>query len=105
MFFALAAAKRYKVYGGDAQDAYAHSPPPETPTYVSIDDAYAEWYEDKYHKPVDRKMILPVLHALQGHPESGKLWESHINSILSSPELGFKSTTHDRSIYTTTFDG
>ena len=49
--------------------------------------------------------VLPVLHALQGHPESGKLWESHINSILFSPELNFKCTTHDRRIYSTTFRG
>ena len=45
------------------------------------------------------------MHALQGHPESGKLWETHINSILLSPELGFKHTTHDRTIYSATFEG
>ena len=27
-------------FGGDAQDAYAHSPPPSTPTFVRIDDQY-----------------------------------------------------------------
>jgi hypothetical protein len=42
---------------------------------------------------------LPVLRALQGHPESGRLWVEHINSILSHPELGFVHTTHDRTIY------
>jgi len=30
----------------------------------------------------DRSLILPVLHALQGHPESGKLWEKHIAAVL-----------------------
>jgi len=49
--------------------------------------------------------VLPVLHALQGHPESGRLWEAHINSVLKSPEFGFRSTTHDRSIYSTTIAG
>ena len=96
LFFALSA---------DATDAYAHSPPPQVPTYVSIDDAYAEWYESRFGIKIDRSYVLPVLHALQGHPESGRLWEEHINRILKSPELGFEHTTHDRTIYSATFEG
>ena len=46
-----------------------------------------------------------MLQALQGHPESGKLWEQHINNILKSPQLGFKHTTHDRTIYQAVFKG
>ena len=105
LFFALSAHLGYPIYGGDAQDAYAHSPPPERPTFVAINDAYAEWYESRYGKKIDRSMVLPVLHALQGHPSSGKLWEDHINSVLESPDLGFQSTVHDRTIYSATFDG
>ena len=105
LFFALAAHKGYQVFGGDAQDAYAHSPPPEVPTFVTIDDQYADWYETRFNKPLDRTKVLPVMHALQGHPEAGKLWEKHINSILHGPELNFKSTTHDKTIYRTTFKG
>ena len=105
LFMALSAHLGYPVYGGDATDAYAHSPPPATPTFVSIDDAYAEWYEHRFHVKLDRSLVLPVLHALQGHPESGKLWEDHINSVLLSPELNFRCTTHDRTIYTAVHDG
>jgi len=72
---------------------------------VSIDDAYANWYEHRFKKKLDRSLVLPVLHALQGHPESGKLWEKHISAILQSPQFGFKSTTHDRSICSATFEG
>ena len=103
LFFALMSTlKGYKIYGGDAKDAFAHSPPPTIPTFVSIDDAYAEWYKWKYNVDLDRSKVLPVLHALQGHPESGKLWEKYINSFLTSDELGFKPTTHDRTIYSAT---
>ena len=42
LFFALAAHLGYGVYGADATDAYAHSPPPAVPTYVAIDEAYAD---------------------------------------------------------------
>jgi hypothetical protein len=48
--------------------------------------------------------VLPVIHALQGHPESSLLWEQHINSILTSPELGFQHTTHNHTIYLAVFD-
>ena len=105
LFFAIAANLNLKVYGGDAKDAYGHSPGPEISTYVTIDDQYADWYKHKYGKEIDRKKVLPVLRALQGHPESGRLWESHINKILKGPKLKFKTTTHDKTIYTTVFNG
>ena len=105
LFFALSASLNYRVFGGDAKDAFAHSPPPDRPTYVAIDDAYAEWYEWKFGKKIDRSYVLPVLHALQGHPESGRLWEQHISKILESPEFKFKSTTHDKAIYRGEFNG
>ena len=44
------------------------------------------------------------MRALQVHPESGKLWEKHINNILFSDELNFKTTTHDRTIYKTIYE-
>jgi hypothetical protein len=106
LFFALAAQQDLQVYGGDAVDAYAHSPPPENECYVSVDDAYIEWFKERYpDKYIDKSMVLPVQHALQGHPEAGRLWESHINSILAIPELNFVNTVHDKCIYSATIEG
>lgn len=105
LFFALAAEMGHCVFGGDATDAFAHSPPPSVPTFVRIDDAYADWYKWRYDVDLDRSHVLPVQHALQGHPESGRLWETHIGEILASPEFGFVPTTHDRCIYTAVVDG
>jgi hypothetical protein len=51
--------------------------------------------------PLDH--VLPVQHALQGHPESSALWERFINKVLH--RHGFKSTTHERSLYHGTYDG
>ena len=42
-----------RLYGGDAKDAYAHAPPSETPSYLSIEDQYADWYKHKYEKDID----------------------------------------------------
>jgi hypothetical protein len=63
------------------------------PPFVAINDAYAEWYEHTFGKVLDHSQVLPVLHALQGHPESGCLWEVHIGKILW--ELKFATTIHD----------
>ena len=104
LFFAIAAELNLRIYGGDAKDAYAHSPGPEVPTFVSIDDQYSDWYTYRNEgKTIDRRKVLPVLKALQGHPEAGKCWEQHINGILS--DLGFKSTTHDKTIYSKVHNG
>jgi hypothetical protein len=97
LFFALASLHGLSVYGADATNAFANSPPPAIPTFVAIDDAYADWYLERFGVQLDRTMVLPVHHALQGHPESGYLWELTINKILSS--LGFTSTTHERNLY------
>ena len=105
LFTAVTTALNYIQYGGDAQDAYAHSPAPSIPCYVRIDEAFAAWYKARYGKEINREHVLPVQHALQGHPEAGLLWEKHINHILQKPDLNFKPTTHERNLYTATFNG
>ena len=104
-FFAMAAHLNLKVCGVDAKDAHAHSPGPAMNTCPAIDDAHAEWCEKTFSKPINQSHVLPIKQALQGHPELGRLWEIHINAISRSPELNFKTTTHDRTICTTEFNG
>jgi hypothetical protein len=97
LFLALSTAFKYVVYADDARDAYAHSPGPQFPTFLSIDHAFSDWYYDRFKISLAPDKIVPVCRALQGHPESGVLWETHINKILS--DLQFYSTTHERNIY------
>jgi hypothetical protein len=104
-FLGLSASLNYQIFGGNAQDAFAHSPAPTVPTYVAIDDACSNWCFDKRGICLERGLVLPVLHALQGHPEAARLWEAHINAILHNPEFGFKSTTHEKNIYHAIVDG
>jgi hypothetical protein len=47
--------------------------------------------------------VLPVLKALQGHPEAGGMGEKHINKILDDFDIVY--TAHERSIYRGTIDG
>ena len=104
LFFAIAANLNLKD-GGDTKDAVAHSPGPKMNTYLAINVTYAEWYKQTFAKPINQLYVLPIKRALQGHPESGQLWEIHINKILQSPELGFRTTTHDQTIYKAIFEG
>ena len=103
LFFAICAKEGYFVIKVDATNAYANSPPPDQPTFVYIDEQYADWYAVTYGIDISRDNVLPVQHALQGHPESGSLWERFLNKVLA--RHGFVSTTHERSIYTGVFDG
>ena len=54
---------------------------------------------------LNRNKVLRVKRSLQGHPQSGVMWEQHIGKILSSPELVFKSPTHDKCIYRGNYKG
>jgi Reverse transcriptase (RNA-dependent DNA polymerase)/GAG-pre-integrase domain len=103
IFFALSAVLGMTTFGADATNAFANSPPPAVPTFVRIDDAYADWYLERHGVELDRSMVLPVLHALQGHPESGSHWEQTINKILL--DLGFTNTTHEPNLYSGHFNG
>jgi Reverse transcriptase (RNA-dependent DNA polymerase) len=103
MFFALCAHENFTVLKVDATNAYANSPPPEQPTFVYIDDQYADWYADRRGVVLARDMVLPVQHALQGHPESGALWEKFVNRVIA--RHGFKATVHERSLYYGSYKG
>ena len=63
------------------------------------------WYQARHGVKLDRSLVLPVLKAIQGHPEAGRLWEEHINKILFSKDLNFTTTTHDHCIYRTVYNG
>jgi Reverse transcriptase (RNA-dependent DNA polymerase) len=103
LFFALCAHEGFISLKVDATNAYANSPPPNQPTFVVIDDQYADWYLARHGVAIRRDMVLPVQHALQGHPESGALWEKFVNSVIA--RHGFKSTTHERSLYQGVYNG
>ena len=46
---------------------------------------------------INQHFVLLVLHSLQGHPESRKIWMKLIDQILIK-DLGSKTTTKDRCI-------
>jgi len=104
LFFALCAVLSFLVFFADTKNAYQQAPPPTEQCYVEIDDALESYYKRKFGIILDPKtQVLPVLKALQGHPEAGALWEKMITKILD--DMGFKPTTHERNLYRGTIDG
>ena len=69
------------IYGGEATDTYVHLSPPND-TYLTFDDAYADWYKDMYNVIISKQMVLPVQNTLQGDPESRKMWMKMVDDIL-----------------------
>jgi hypothetical protein len=103
IFFAICMIKNYVVLGADAINAYAQSPPPKTPSYVRLDAQYIKWFLWRFGVKLDRDLLLPVIHALQGHPYSGSIWAEMIVAILEA--MGFKKTCHEPFLYAGTFHG
>jgi Reverse transcriptase (RNA-dependent DNA polymerase) len=99
LFWSLAAQYNYIVLGADAGNAFAEAPPPDQAFYMIIDDQYRSWWTEHLQRsPIPLGYVLPVNHALQGHPEAPRLWETHINTILTE-RLKFVPTTHEPCLY------
>ena len=97
LFWSIAAIKNKKVFGADAVNAFAEAPPPKSPLYLKVDMAYKNWYFNKNKIHLPDHSYVQVFQAIQGHPESPRLWNLHIDSILL--KIGFQSTTHEPCIY------
>ena len=100
LFYGTAALKNLEIYGCDCSNAFAEAPAPKAPLFLRIDQQYREWWEEhKGNSPLPSKSLyVKVNHAIQGHPESPRLWQEFINNILIR-KMKFKATTHEPCIY------
>ena len=98
IFWGTAATQGLIVLGADASNAFAEAPAPKAPLYVWVDDQYREWYQEKFNKEIPRGSVLPVQHALQGHPESPRLWSKLIDNVIQK-HIGLKPTVHEPCLY------
>ena len=53
--------------------------------------------ENKKFPPLPPGAVIPVLSAMQGHPESPRLWEKHADLILR--DIGLTPTIHEPCLY------
>ena len=85
-------------------NAFAEAPPPIAPLFVHIDEQYLQWWESKGRSPIPKDYVLPVRGALQGHPESPRLWATLINGILVN-DFNLTPSTHEPCLYSGMFEG
>ena len=85
LYWAITASQCLLAMGADAGNAFAEAPPATEPFYMRIDDQFREWWEEHLGRPpIPPGYVLPVNHALQGHPAYGKstftafLWTNYI---------------------------
>ena len=105
LFWAITAQQGYIAIGADVSNAFAEAPPAKAPLYLYIDEAYREWWTEHLGLPpipADCNVVRDH-NAIQGHPESPRLWEKHIHQILK--QLGLKATTQAPCVYTGQIEG
>ncbi len=61
------------------------------------------WTQHRKNPPLDPNNMIPVLSAMQGHPECPRLWEKNANAILQ--ELGLTPTVHEPCLYSGMISG
>jgi NH3-dependent NAD+ synthetase len=63
------------------------------------DAQFRQWWEEHLGKdPIPEGYVITVRKALQGHPESPRLWDKYISKMIME-ELGFTSAVHDPCLY------
>ncbi len=104
LFYAVSVAENLLIYGADVSNAFAEAPPPKQGFYIYPDRAFQEWWVNhKQHHPIPDGEVIPILSAMQGHPESPWLWEKHANAILR--ECGLVPTVHEPCLYSGVIEG
>ena len=99
LFWAIAAKRGLLVVGADVSNAFAEAPAPADTFYIVPDPIFHLWWVNhKHRQPIQTGWVLKVKYALQGHPESPRLWDKHITQILTE-HMGYKPLHHERCLY------
>jgi hypothetical protein len=98
LFYAVSAAENLLIYGADVSNAFSKAPPPKQGFFIRPDRAFHKWWVNhKKLPPIPDGYIIPILSAMQGHPESPRLREKHTDASLR--EIGLTPTVHEPCLY------
>jgi hypothetical protein len=88
-------AENLLIFGADMSNAFAEAPPPKQSFYIHLDLAFREWWvRHKKRSPIPLGMVIPILSAMQGRPESPRLWKKHSDAILCKCGFVLQFTNH-----------
>ena len=101
VFWAATAINNFITISADASNAFAEAPAPVAPLYVYVDKQFQQWYKNGFptRKPIPPGYVLRVWKALQGHPESPRLWAQLIDKIIK--DLQLQPCAHEPNLYYT----
>ena len=97
IFWSVSATSGNVVIGADASNAFAEAPAPVAPLYMKLDQQFHSWWKSKGRPPIPNGYGVKVHKAIQGHPESPRLWASLINKIIV--DIGFRPCKHEPCLY------
>ncbi len=74
IYYAASAVKNLIIFGADVSNAFGEAPPPKQGAFIRPDRAFRNWWTvHKGRAPIPEGYVIPVLKAMQGHPESPQL--------------------------------
>ncbi len=104
LFYAIAAAKNLLVYSADVSNAFAEALPPKQGFYIRPNRAFNDWWVNHKHlAPIPPGHVVPILSAMQGLPESPRLWEKHADETLC--KIGLTPNIHEPCLYSGNING
>jgi hypothetical protein len=103
IFISTVALLNYVILDLDAVNAFGQAGSLYDIIYLEIDQQYRDWYKSRKGKDIPVGWVLPVKGSLQGHPDSGEIWQTKVNEVLAS--YNFRTTTHEPCLYRGIFNG
>ncbi len=104
VFYSVIATENLIIFGTDVSNAFAEAPTPKQGFIIRPDKAFCDWWVNrKKREPIPQGAVIPVLSAMQGHPESPRLLEKHANRILR--KIGLVTTIHESCLYSGIING
>jgi hypothetical protein len=98
LFYGIAAAENLLIFGADVSNPFAEAPLPKQGFYIHPHRDFWEWWgKHKHNPPLANGEVIPILSAMQGHPELPCLWEKHADAILR--KIGLVPTVHEPCLY------
>jgi hypothetical protein len=94
LFYAISVAENFLIFGGDVSNAFSEAHPLKQGFYIQPDRAFREWWTAKGLGPLDHDTVIPVMKAMQGHPESSRLREKHVTNLSTLPVLHQQFMNH-----------
>ena len=103
LFYAIAAMENLQIFGADVTNAFGEAEAPKQGFHIRPDGAFRAWWKSRRGKDLGKYDVVPVLAAMQGHPEAPRLWEKHADTILRN--CGLSPTTHEPCLYSGLIEG